>query len=85
MNIFLGSLACKNLFSFNFPLREIFFCTSLTPPPPSLPISFLIVRPLPRAIGDVYRRGLFPFRKRSLPLFTVDATNDGDVNEMRTA
>ena len=30
-------------FSFNFPLREYFFCTS--PAPPS-PISFLMVRPL---------------------------------------
>ena len=29
-------------FSFNFPLRECFFCTS-----PARPISFLMVRPLP--------------------------------------
>ena len=30
-------------FSFNFPLREYFFCTSPAPPPP---INFLMVRPL---------------------------------------
>ena len=30
-------------FSFTFPLREYFFCTSPAPPPP---ISFLMVRPL---------------------------------------
>ena len=31
-------------FSFNFPLREYFFCTPPAPPPP--PISFLMVCPL---------------------------------------
>ena len=31
-----------NFFSFNFALREYFFCTS-----PAPPISFLMVRPLP--------------------------------------
>ena len=32
MNIFQDKLACKNFFSFNFPLREDFFCTSSAPP-----------------------------------------------------
>ena len=32
-----------NFFSFNFPLREYFFCTSPALPPP---ISFLMARPL---------------------------------------
>ena len=49
-------------FSFNFPLREFFFCTS-----PAPPISFLMVRPLVAyenirfssvfAAGDVSRAG----------------------------
>ena len=34
-------MACMNFFSFNFPLREFFFCTS-----PAPRISFLMVRPL---------------------------------------
>ena len=43
MNIFLGLIGVHDFFfSFNFPLRKYFFCTS--PPPP--PISFLMVRPL---------------------------------------
>ena len=25
-------MACKNFFSFNFPLREFYFCTSPSPP-----------------------------------------------------
>ena len=38
---FLGLIGVHEFFSFNFPLREYFFCTS--PPPP---LSFLMVRPL---------------------------------------
>ena len=44
MNIFLGLIGVQEFFSFNFPLREYFFCTS--PPPPLPPISFLMVRSL---------------------------------------
>ena len=37
----------REFFSFNFPLREYFVCTSPAPPPsPRPPISFLMVRPL---------------------------------------
>ena len=34
----------QEFLSFNFSLRECFFCTSPAPPPP--PISFLMARPL---------------------------------------
>ena len=43
MNIFLGLIGVHEFFSFNFPLREYFFCTSNAAPPP---ISLLMVRPL---------------------------------------
>ena len=33
MNIFQDYLACMDFFSFNFPLREYFFCNSPAPPP----------------------------------------------------
>ena len=39
---FVGLIVVQAFFSFNFPLREYFFCIS--PPPP--PISFLMVCPL---------------------------------------
>ena len=34
MNIFLGLISVREFFSFNFPLREYFFCTLPLPPPP---------------------------------------------------
>ena len=40
MKIFLALIDVHEFFSFNFPLREYFFCTSLAPLPP---ISFLMV------------------------------------------
>ena len=33
MNIFLGLIGVQEFFSFNFPLREFFFCTSPAPLP----------------------------------------------------
>ena len=42
---FLGLIGLQEFFSFNFPLREFFLCTS-----PALPISFLMVRPLWRLV-----------------------------------
>ena len=39
---FVGLIVVQAFFSFNFPLREYFFCIS--PPPPKK--SFLMVRPL---------------------------------------
>ena len=44
--MFLGLIGVHEFFSFNFPLREYFFVLR---PPPLPPISFLMVRPLPRA------------------------------------
>ena len=41
---FLRLIGVHEYFSFNFSLREYFFCTSPVPPPP--PIRFLMVRPL---------------------------------------
>ena len=34
IKIFLGLIDVHEFFSFNFPLREYFFCTSLAPLPP---------------------------------------------------
>ena len=33
MNIFSGFIGVPEFFSFNFPLRDYFFCTSPAPPP----------------------------------------------------
>ena len=40
MNIFLVLIGAPEFFSFNFPLREYFFCTS-----PAPTVIFLMVRP----------------------------------------
>ena len=54
MNIFLDQLACKNFFSFNFPLSEFFFLYFARSS-----ISFLMVRPLESYGGGGGREGGF--------------------------
>ena len=68
MNIFLGLIGVQEFFSFNFPLREYFFCTS--PPPP--PISFLMVRSLKTLSRIVIK------------LITNDETRDDNNNRRVT-
>ena len=55
-------MACTNFFSFNFPLREYFFCTS-----PAPPISLLMVRPLARVLQLSFT--LIPSRPTALEFY----------------
>ena len=73
MNIFLGLIGVQEFFSFNFPLREYFFCTSPPPPTPPLPpISFLMVRSLKTLSRIVIK------------LITNDETRDDNSNRRVT-
>ena len=61
-----------NFFSFNFALREYFFCTSPAPPP----ISFLMVRPLSGSYVPCTISHVISFEKRTLRLISDVLADD---------